>query len=128
MSSISGTLRSPRKRVSGLLERGPRGLNLVTDIGDLWVLDCDAFDNDLIGRQVVAEGVLTGLDRLQVDWFGELALLWQLLQSRLGDAFVTVRASPGRRSCEEVEDGLPDGGHARLRWWPCDSFFSVPLL
>ena len=58
----------------------------------------------------------------------ELALLWQILQNRLGDAFVTVRASPGRRSCEEVEDGLPDGGHARLRWWPCDSFFSVPLL
>ena len=57
-----------------------------------------------------------------------LALLWQILQSRLGDAFVTVRASPGRRSCEEVEDGLPDGGHARLRWWPCDSCFSVPLL
>ena len=72
MSSIAGTLKSARKRVSGKLELGPRGLNLVTDAGDLWVLDFDAFDNELLGRQVVAEGILTGLDRLQVDWLGEL--------------------------------------------------------
>ena len=59
-------------RVSGRLEVGPRGFNIVTDAGDLWVLDADEFENDLIGRQVVAEGVLSGFDRLHVDWLGEI--------------------------------------------------------
>ena len=58
--------------MSGRLEVGPRGLNILTDAGDLWVLDRDEFDNDLIGRQVVAEGVLAGFDRLRVDWLGEI--------------------------------------------------------
>ena len=45
-----------------------------------------------------------------------LALLWHF---RLGDIckeHVTVRTLSGRRSCEEVEDRLPDGRHAWL-WW-----------
>jgi TolB-like protein/class 3 adenylate cyclase len=45
-----------------------------------------------------------------------LALLWHF---RLGDVckeHVTVRTLPGWRSCEEVEDRLPDGRHAWL-WW-----------
>jgi hypothetical protein len=47
---------------------------------------------------------------------GDLALLWHF---RLGDVckeHVTVRTLPGWRSCEEVEDRLPDGRHAWL-WW-----------
>jgi len=52
-----------------------------------------------------------------------LAPLWQIFLSGLGDAFVTVRASSGRRSREEVEDGLPDGRHARLWRRRCDTFF-----
>lgn len=46
----------------------------------------------------------------------ELALLWHF---RLGDICkepVTVRTLSGWRSCEEVEDRLPDGRHAWL-WW-----------
>ena len=39
-----------------------------------------------------------------------------------------MRASQGRRSCEELEDGLPDGRHARLRGRTCDSFFAVLLF
>ena len=70
MSLLFGNDQSRRKRVSGRLDLGPRGLNLVTDAGDLWVLDRDEFDKDLIGRRVVAEGTLTGIDRLQVDWLG----------------------------------------------------------
>ena len=57
-----------------------------------------------------------------------LALLWQIIFRRLGEALVTVRASYRWWSREEVEDGLPDGRHARL-WRRCpDSFFSAPLL
>ena len=37
-------------------------------------------------------------------------------------------ASQGWRAFEEVEDGLPDGRHARLWRRSPDSFFSVPLL
>src|SRR5665213_2466799 len=58
----------------------------------------------------------------------KLALLWHF---RLGDICkepVTVRTSSGWRSCEEVEDRLPDGRHAWLWWRSRDSFFSVPLL
>ena len=45
-----------------------------------------------------------------------LALLWHF---RLGDIckeHVTVRTLSGWRSCDEVEDRLPDGRHAWL-WW-----------
>ena len=41
--------------------------------------------------------------RFLTNMYHVLALLWQILQSRLGDVFVTVRASPGWRSCEKVE-------------------------
>ena len=58
----------------------------------------------------------------------QLALLWQIRFGGVGEEFLTVRASLGRRPCEEVEDGLPDGRHARLWRRSPDSFFSVPLL
>ena len=60
--------------------------------------------------------------------FEDLALLWQFRFAGVGEGFLTVGASPGWRPCEEVEDGLPDGRHARLWWRSPDSFFSVPLL
>ena len=59
---------------------------------------------------------------------GRPALLWQIRFAGVEEEFFTVRASPERGPCEEVEDGLPDGGHARLRRRSPDSFFSVPLL
>ena len=52
-----------------------------------------------------------------------LALLWQFRFDGVGEEFLTVGASPGWRPCEEVEDGLPDGRHARLWWWSSNSFF-----
>lgn len=58
-------------RVSGLLNHGARGLNILTDAGDLWVLDNDGVNPDLLGRRVTAEGTLAGLDRLNLDWIGE---------------------------------------------------------
>jgi hypothetical protein len=48
--------------------------------------------------------------------------------ARFGEEFLTVRASLGRRPCEEIEDSLPDGRHARLWRRSPNSFFSVPLL
>src|ERR1700678_4515680 len=60
---------------------------------------------------------------------GDLALLWQIkFAGGVEKEFLTVWASLGWRSCEEIEDGLPDGRHARLWRWSPDSFFSVPLL
>src|SRR5665213_2665247 len=58
----------------------------------------------------------------------KLALLWQFWFGRIWKGCLTVRASSGMRSFEEIEDGLPDGRHARLWWRSRDSFFSVPLL
>ena len=49
---------------------------------------------------------------------------WQFL----GEEFLTVRALPGWRACEKIEDGLPDCRHARLWRRSADSFFSVPRL
>ena len=59
---------------------------------------------------------------------GTLALLWHFWFGGFREEGFTVRALQGWKPDEEVEDGLPDGGHARLWWRSCDSFFSVPLL
>ena len=72
MSSAIGSSNMRRKRVSGVLNQGRRGLNIVTDAGDLWVIDREEVDPDLIGSRVTAEGVQTGYDRLQVEWIGEV--------------------------------------------------------
>lgn len=57
--------------MSGVLNHGGRGLSILTDAGDLWVLDREDFDPDLLGRRVTAEGVQAGYDRLAVEWLGE---------------------------------------------------------
>ena len=71
MSFASGNLTGKRRRITGLLEQGTRSLQLVTDSGDRWSLDCEEFDFDLIGQKVTAEGVLVGLDRLKIYWMGD---------------------------------------------------------
>jgi len=72
MSSVFAQSNNRRKRVSGVLNDGSRGLNIVTDAGDLWFIDREEVDPDLIGSRVTAEGVQTGYDRLQVEWIGEV--------------------------------------------------------
>ena len=64
-------MNKPRRRIAGQLEHGPRGLVIVTGAGDRWVIDNEDIEPDLIGRQVVAEGAVIGLDRLKVDWIGD---------------------------------------------------------
>ncbi len=62
-----------RERITGRLELTPRGLAIVTDAGDRWVLEDCAPGNNLIGTDVTAEGVVSGLDRLKADWVGSAA-------------------------------------------------------
>jgi hypothetical protein len=59
-------------RVSGVLQQGGRGLDILTDAGELWVIDRDDIDPDLLGRRVTAEGMQAGYDRLTVEWIGEI--------------------------------------------------------
>lgn len=72
MSSTFGSGSNRRKQVSGVLNHGGRGLNILTDAGDLWVIDRDDVNPDLLGRRVTAEGNQTGYDRLNVEWIGEV--------------------------------------------------------
>lgn len=72
MSLMFAQSNNRRERVSGVLNDGSRGLNIVTDAGDLWVIDREEVDPDLIGSRIIAEGVQTGYDRLQVEWIGEI--------------------------------------------------------
>jgi Protein of unknown function (DUF5818) len=72
MSSTYGNGSNRRKRVSGVLSHGGRGLNILTDAGDLWVIDREDVDSYLLGRRVTVEGTQSGYDRLLVEWIGEI--------------------------------------------------------
>ena len=61
-----------RKRISGRLEHLPRGFAIVTEAGDHWVLEDVEPANDHFGKEVTVEGEVVGLDRLRVDWLGEI--------------------------------------------------------
>ena len=60
-----------RRRIAGQLEDGPRGLVIVTAADDRWVIENQDIEPNLIGRLVVAEGAVVGLDRVKVDWIGD---------------------------------------------------------
>lgn len=57
-------------RVSGILNQGARGLTVLTDAGDRWVLDREEVDTNLLGQRVTVEGELHGLDRIGAAWIG----------------------------------------------------------
>lgn len=63
-------LRGPRKRVVGILSHGQRGLILTTNEDEIWILERDESGDDLVGSKVIVEGVVSGFDRLRVDWIG----------------------------------------------------------
>lgn len=44
----------------------------MTDAGDHWVLEDFEPSNDDIGFDMNAEGVIIGLDRLRVEWLGQV--------------------------------------------------------
>ena len=65
-SDLSGS----RKRVVGILSHGQRGLILTTNEDEVWILERDESGDNLVGSKVIVEGVVTGFDRLRVDWIG----------------------------------------------------------
>ncbi|WP_257730358.1 hypothetical protein [Aurantiacibacter atlanticus] len=44
----------------------------MTDAGDLWVHEDVDPEIDRFGNEVTTEGVAVGLDRLRVEWLGEI--------------------------------------------------------
>ncbi len=60
-----------RRRIAGQLDHGPRGLAIVSGAGDRRVIENEAIEPDLIGRIIVAECFVVGLDRLKVEWTGD---------------------------------------------------------
>ncbi len=106
----------------------------LTDHFRAWARAARAAGQDWLVRSLQAR--LTALERRQLAdavkllkrLLDKLALLWHFLFRGFCEEPVTVRASQGWRLCEDVEDGLPDGRHARLWRRSCDSFFSVSLL
>lgn len=72
MDGIQRTMNTNWKRISGRLENLPRGAVIVTDAGDHWVLEGYEPSNDDFGFEVTAEGIVVGLDRLRVEWLGQV--------------------------------------------------------
>lgn len=71
MSFKYGHGSNPRKRGSGVLGHCRRGLNILTDAGDLWVIDREDVDPNLLRCKVTAEDTQAGYDWLEVEWIGE---------------------------------------------------------
>lgn len=69
--SLGGNVsKGTRIRLSGKRRNSRRGPLLVTADGDVWVLEC-ADEITLPAKgEVIVEGVVSGLDRLSVDWIG----------------------------------------------------------
>ncbi len=61
---------SGRLRVSGMLSRGRRGMILTTKSDEVWIVESEEVTDDLIGSNVIVEGVVAGMDRLRADWLG----------------------------------------------------------
>ena len=54
----------------GILSRGQRGLILTTNENAVWILERDESGDELVGNKVIVEGVVSGFDRLRIDWIG----------------------------------------------------------
>jgi len=70
VSIAKGIAANKRKRITGVLELGPRRPQIVTVTGDRWSLDCDDIAPDLVGHEVTVEGILTAMNRIKADWIG----------------------------------------------------------
>jgi ATP-dependent DNA helicase RecG len=97
-------------------EKEPVNLRYPADFDDALIADfCKQFREK---RSLSIQHTREQLLRLN-----HLALLWQIGLSGADEEFLTVRAPRGWRPCEEVENGLPYGGHALLWRRSPDSFF-----
>ncbi|WP_246465684.1 DUF5818 domain-containing protein [Novosphingobium jiangmenense] len=59
-----------RRRISGILSIGSRGLTLTTASNELWIVQTDRPADELIGDSVTVEGTVTGFDRIRADRIG----------------------------------------------------------
>ena len=59
-----------RLRVSGIVSESDRGPILTLEDGAVWVLEYDDPIDELVGKAVVAEGIVVSFDRLKADWIG----------------------------------------------------------
>jgi hypothetical protein len=59
-----------RHRLTGVLQRSPRGLLLRMEDGGGYSLDVDMPTAALIGRRVIVEGMRSGFDCIDVDFIG----------------------------------------------------------
>lgn len=73
MDGILELIDMNRKRITGRLEHTPRGFAVITDAGERWILEDCAPDSALVGNDIIAEGVVSGLDRLRAAWIGSPA-------------------------------------------------------
>lgn len=61
-----------RVRISGKLTRARRGLLLTAnDSGEVWVVETDELDEQLVDQNVTVDGTVSGTDRLKADWIGQ---------------------------------------------------------
>ncbi len=60
-----------RKRVSGRLTKGARSFLLTTLDERTWIVEAVDVDQDLVGNDVIVDGISTAADRIQADWIGE---------------------------------------------------------
>lgn len=59
-----------RKRLSGRLTKGARSLLLTTLDGHTWIVEAVDANQDLVGKDVIVDGISTAVDRIQADWIG----------------------------------------------------------
>lgn len=59
-----------RVRTSGSLTIGARGSLRIESSGRIWLLETDLPVDEFIGKDVIVEGAVVGLDRLRIDWMG----------------------------------------------------------
>ncbi|GAY22990.1 hypothetical protein SFOMI_3552 [Sphingobium fuliginis] len=52
------------------MSRGQRGLILTTNEDDVWILERNESGDEHVGNKVIVEGVVSGFDRLRIDWIG----------------------------------------------------------
>ncbi|WJM26664.1 DUF5818 domain-containing protein [Novosphingobium resinovorum] len=65
-----GVVSADRRRVSGVLSRGRRGLFLTTTDDVVWIIESEEPKCEFVGSAVIVEGVVAGRDRLRADWIG----------------------------------------------------------
>ncbi|WP_225008879.1 DUF5818 domain-containing protein [Novosphingobium percolationis] len=65
-------MNSARIRVVGILSWSQRGAMLTTLQSEVWIIETDEDLDTFLGKTILVEGTISGLDRLSAYWIGEL--------------------------------------------------------